>query len=87
MRDLSKYKAVARAAGHSCTAPRPGPLAGDKDELLKQLEQAFYFSMIMSYAQGMHLLAKASDEYKYDLELATIAKIWRGGCIIRSDAS
>ena len=40
--------------------------------------------MIMSYAQGMHMLAKASVEYKYELELATIAKIWRGGCIIRS---
>ncbi|MEJ7662008.1 MAG: hypothetical protein WKG07_21765 [Hymenobacter sp.] len=64
--------------------PEAGHLKGDKNELLKQLEQAFYFSMIISYAQGMHLLAKASEEYKYDLQLATIAKIWRGGCIIRS---
>ena len=61
-----------------------GRWQGDKTQLLKQLEEAFYFSMIISYAQGMHLLAKASEEYKYDLRLATIAKIWRGGCIIRS---
>jgi 6-phosphogluconate dehydrogenase len=41
--------------------------------------------MIISYAQGMHLLSLASAEYKYDLKLDEIAKIWRGGCIIRSE--
>jgi 6-phosphogluconate dehydrogenase len=40
--------------------------------------------MIVSYAQGMHLLSRASEEYKYNLKLGEIAKIWRGGCIIRS---
>ena len=83
MRDLSKYKQLReQLAGQY--GPAAGPLAGDQAELLQQLEQAFYFSMIMSYAQGMHLLAEASAEFKYDLHLATIAKIWRGGCIIRS---
>src|SRR6202000_2354165 len=57
----------------------------DKDEFLTALEQAFYFNLIISYAQGMHLLARASEEYKYDLKLDEIAKIWRGGCIIRSE--
>jgi len=33
----------------------------------------------------MHLLSLASAEYKYDLKLDQIAKIWRGGCIIRSE--
>jgi 6-phosphogluconate dehydrogenase len=60
------------------------PLSVDKNKFLIELEQAFYFTMIMSYAQGMHLLSKASAEYKYGLHLAEIAKIWRGGCIIRS---
>jgi len=83
MRDLSKYKQLREQLAQQY-GPVAGALAGDKDELLKQLEQAFYFSMIMSYAQGMHLLAQASAEYKYDLQLTTIAKIWRGGCIIRS---
>jgi 6-phosphogluconate dehydrogenase len=40
--------------------------------------------MITTYAQGMTLLLHASAEYKYDLKLADIAAIWRGGCIIRS---
>ena len=83
MRDLSKYKQLREQLAQQY-GPAAGALAGDKDALLKHLEQAFYFSMIMSYAQGMHLLAQASAEYKYDLQLATIAKIWRGGCIIRS---
>ena len=40
--------------------------------------------MVSAYAQGMHLLFKANEEFKYDLNLDLIAKIWRGGCIIRS---
>jgi 6-phosphogluconate dehydrogenase len=36
------------------------------------------------YAQGMSLLTRASEEYAYHLDLETIARIWRGGCIIRS---
>lgn len=50
-----------------------------------QLEEAFFFAMVSSYAQGMHLLWKASNEYNYDLNMAEIAKIWRGGCIIRAE--
>jgi 6-phosphogluconate dehydrogenase len=41
--------------------------------------------MVITYAQGMFLLTNASTEFKYDLKLAEIAKIWRGGCIIRSE--
>jgi 6-phosphogluconate dehydrogenase len=40
--------------------------------------------MVITYAQGMFLLSNASAEYKYGLKLGEIAKIWRGGCIIRS---
>ena len=83
MRDLSKYKDL-RVQLSKLYEPAVGAVQGDKAQLLTELEQAFYFSMIMSYAQGMHMLALASVEYKYGLELTTIAKIWRGGCIIRS---
>ncbi|HWD88270.1 MAG TPA: NADP-dependent phosphogluconate dehydrogenase [Mucilaginibacter sp.] len=83
MRDLSKYKQlrIDAAAVYSKDDPE---LDVDTQEFLVALEQAFYFSMIITYAQGMHLLANASAEYKYDLKLDEIAKIWRGGCIIRS---
>jgi 6-phosphogluconate dehydrogenase len=84
MRDLSKYKALrTKAAGIYSTDDHPA-IEGSVDELLTALEQAFYFTMIISYSQGMHMLSLASAEYKYDLKLDEIAKIWRGGCIIRS---
>ncbi|MEX0288429.1 MAG: NADP-dependent phosphogluconate dehydrogenase [Flavobacteriaceae bacterium] len=63
---------------------RPTPELIDKNKLVTQAEAALYFSFIMSYAQGLHQLADASKEYGYELELATIAKIWRAGCIIRA---
>lgn len=84
MRDLSKYKGLrvqlSAAFGNDAVELE----VTDKEAYLVKLEQAFYFTMIISYSQGMHLLSKASAEYKYELNLAEIAKIWRGGCIIRS---
>ncbi len=56
----------------------------DKDRLSKLAEEALYFAFIITYAQGMHQLAEASREYGYNLNLATIAEIWRAGCIIRA---
>jgi 6-phosphogluconate dehydrogenase len=83
LRNLSKYKNL-REQLATLYAPTPTPLSVDTEAFLADLEQAFYFSMGVTYAQGMHLLAKASKDYGYELELANIAKIWRGGCIIRS---
>jgi len=56
----------------------------NKVELINHLEQALYFSMITTYAQGMLLLYHASKKYKFGLKLESIATIWRGGCIIRA---
>ena len=49
-----------------------------------ELREALFAAFIITYAQGMSLLRAASDEKNYGLDLANIAKIWRGGCIIRS---
>jgi 6-phosphogluconate dehydrogenase len=84
MRDLSKYKKLREEAAKLYSKEAPQLNVADTAKFLDELEQAFYFSMIITYAQGMHLLTNASAEYKYDLKLAEIAKIWRAGCIIRS---
>lgn len=63
---------------------RPQPLPIEKEEIIALAEEALYFAFIMSYAQGLHQLADASKEYGYDLDISTIAKIWRAGCIIRA---
>jgi 6-phosphogluconate dehydrogenase len=51
---------------------------------MEDIEKAFYFSFIITYSQGLSQLKEASDTYGYGLDLKTIARIWRGGCIIRA---
>jgi len=83
MRDLSKYKAV-RTKAAALYGAEPMKLNDSPEEMLKNMEAALYFSTILAYAQGMHLLSQASIEFKYELKMDRIALIWRGGCIIRS---
>ena len=62
---------------------KPAGLGG-KHLDMGDLERALLAGKIVSYAQGFAVLSKASDENGWNLPLATIAKIWRAGCIIRS---
>jgi 6-phosphogluconate dehydrogenase len=57
---------------------------GNLDPLLTQLGRALYAAVIITYAQGMALLATASIKHDYHLDLEAVARIWRGGCIIRA---
>ena len=61
-----------------------GLRSGDREKAIDSTRQALYAAKITSYAQGMALLRLASHEYKYDINLAEVAKIWRAGCIIRA---
>jgi 6-phosphogluconate dehydrogenase len=56
----------------------------DKDKLIEDLHSALFASKIISYAQGFDLIKKVSVENEWDLNLSSIALMWRGGCIIRS---
>lgn len=56
----------------------------DQEKFVADLEQAVYAASILAYSVGFSLLTKASLQYKFDLELDVVARIWRGGCIIRS---
>ena len=85
MRDLSSLKDLRIDASKIYTDSTELSYDINKDDYCKKLEKAFYFAMVSAYAQGMHLLYQANEEFKYDLHLDTIAKIWRGGCIIRSE--
>ncbi len=57
---------------------------GKSSEGMPLLMDAVVLATIASYAQGMDILRLASDEYDYDLDMPSIAQIWKGGCIIRS---
>jgi 6-phosphogluconate dehydrogenase len=61
---------------------KPSAIRGGVD--LADLEKALLAGKIVSYAQGFAVMARASQEFGWNLPLATIAKIWRAGCIIRS---
>jgi len=85
MRDLSKYKSLRITMSSLYTDPQLKETDGiDSLKLIAALEEAFFSGMVMAYAQGLHLLSMASKTYGFDLNLAEIAKIWRGGCIIRA---
>jgi 6-phosphogluconate dehydrogenase len=55
-----------------------------KEDLVKKVRSALYASKIVSYAQGLDLIAKVGKDKGWDLDLGAIARIWRGGCIIRA---
>ncbi|HMO81011.1 MAG TPA: NADP-dependent phosphogluconate dehydrogenase [Pyrinomonadaceae bacterium] len=85
MRQISSQKHLRRSVaelyelGSAASVKRE-----ERGEFLLALRSAVYGSFIASYAQGMDLLRAASAERGYGLDLAEIARIWRGGCIIRS---
>jgi 6-phosphogluconate dehydrogenase len=84
MRDLSVLVKERQQA--SALYARPiQTLSLEHKTFLKQLHGAFLIGMITAYAQGMALLSVASDKYEYQLDLEAVAKIWRGGCIIRAE--
>ncbi len=83
MRDLSGLVKDREQAGAIYQRP-VRRLAGDRETLLVQLGRALFAGMIIVFAQGMALLAAASEQYKYHLELEAVARVWRGGCIIRA---
>lgn len=82
-RDLSSMKKE-RVAAKKVLDLHGKSFLNNSNELINWLEDALYFSFIVTYAQGMVLLEHASKEYNYGLKLDDVARIWRGGCIIRS---
>lgn len=83
MRELSAYREERTAASKSLEGSNI-KFAGDRLQLLVQLREALYACMILTYCQGMALLRRASQAYQYELDLGVVARIWRGGCIIRA---
>ena len=53
-------------------------------EFIESIRKALYASKICSYAQGFSLMKAASEKFGWDLDLGSIAMIFRGGCIIRA---
>jgi 6-phosphogluconate dehydrogenase len=62
-------------------SPQPVP---DRDAFIEDVRQALYASKVVAYSQGFDQIAAASAEYDWDIDRGAMARIWRGGCIIRA---
>ena len=82
-RSLSARKSEREAAAQILTSSATSPTV-DRDTLVGAVRAALFAAKVCSYAQGMALLGAASAEYGYDLDLGTVASVWRAGCIIRA---
>ncbi|MDN5762926.1 MAG: NADP-dependent phosphogluconate dehydrogenase [Microlunatus sp.] len=56
----------------------------DPDAFVEDVRQALYASKVVAYSQGFDQIAAASQEYDWDIDRGAMARIWRGGCIIRA---
>lgn len=69
------------AAKQSTASAISSPFADE--QILADLEQALYAAKLIAYAQGYQLMKAASIENDWALDLASITRGWRAGCIIR----
>jgi len=83
-RCLSAVKEERIAASKILTGPSISEEPENKEDLISAIRDALYCSKICSYAQGFQLMREAQKEYNWTLNFGEIAKIWRGGCIIRA---
>ncbi|WP_055494189.1 NADP-dependent phosphogluconate dehydrogenase [Streptomyces sp. TP-A0356] len=56
----------------------------EAERFTAQVEQALYASKVIAYDQGWKMILDAADEFGWKIDLGAVAKIWRGGCIIRA---
>lgn len=82
-RIISAYKEERVRASEVLTGPE-SKISLDEKEMIELVRDALYAAKICSYAQGFALMRLASEEYEYHLHYEEIARIWRGGCIIRA---
>ncbi len=83
-RALSSLKDERVIASRLLKSTASTPYSGDKRELIDAVHDALYAAKICSYAQGMSLIRAGSNEWQWNINLREMARIWKGGCIIRA---
>ena len=81
---MSAMKPLRLVASKLLSGPTPGPIGEAKAQIIADARAALYAAKMCSYAQGLGLLARASETHRWGLDLAEIARIWKAGCIIRA---
>lgn len=84
-RSISSLKELRTQASTLLKGPSSAKLSSQEQQAyIEQLHDAIYCAKICAYAQGFQLLKFAAKEHEWTLDFASIAKIWRAGCIIRA---
>ncbi|KAE8314820.1 6-phosphogluconate dehydrogenase [Aspergillus transmontanensis] len=88
MRIASGNRAERLRVAEKLHMPKPKPIEGIKDRRLfiEDLRRAVYCCFLSSFCQGLELIARASDDEGWNIDLSKCLQIWRGGCIIQSEA-
>jgi 6-phosphogluconate dehydrogenase len=83
-RVLSSMKEERVAAAKALHGPSVPDLRGERKQLIAEVQDALYASKICAYAQGMALIQAGSREWKWNIDMREMARIWKAGCIIRA---
>ncbi len=84
-RSASGDRPSARRRAASSPAPNARWPADDgQTQLVDDVRDALWSAKVVAYAQGLEQIRKASENYDWGVDIATVARIWRGGCIIRA---
>jgi 6-phosphogluconate dehydrogenase len=87
-RSTSGHRDLREAGRASLTGPRgladDDPALADRKQLVESVRAALWSSKVVAYAQGLDQIRAASLTYDWDVDIAEVARIWRGGCIIRA---
>ena len=73
-----------RQAGRGLPAGTEDVPVADPAAFIEDVRRALYASKMVAYSQGFELIRKASEENGWNVDLGAMARIWRGGCIIRA---
>jgi len=84
MRQISSQKATRGTISSKLATHHSQGMKTEWNVSVNDLRGALLCAFVITYAQGMSLLQDASTDKNYGLDLAAAARIWRGGCIIRS---
>lgn len=84
-RSISSFKELREQASKDLSGPTVVSVSKEESQaIIEQLHDAIYCAKICAYAQGFQLMKLAAKEHGWTLDFASIAKIWRAGCIIRA---
>ena len=64
--------------------PNKAIATDDQAAFIEDVRRALLASKIIAYSQGLNEIEDGAKQYGWDIDLGAVAKIWRGGCIIRA---